>query len=141
MSLAEFAPAGANRIENHDVICIGRFLPSQTPSGFFVSRAHLLTTNHSSAVVWPAATVRFLRCPVTRRIDKVQHTAYNTTNPARGHRVRHGERRAVHTKAVSHSLIKGVMRMRKERWRKLLRFLICFILVYMILMTMSPNVR
>ncbi len=26
------------------------------------------------------------------------------------------------------------MRMRKERWRKLLRFLICFILVFLILM-------
>ncbi len=31
--------------------------------------------------------------------------------------------------------------MRKERRKKLLRFLICFILVLLILMYISPNVR
>ena len=76
-----------------------------------------------------------------QRIDKAGHTAYNAANPARGYRVRPGERCAVHTKAVSYSLTKGVMRMRKERRRILLRFLICFILVFLISMYISPNVR
>ena len=44
---------------------------------------------------------------MTRRFDNARHTAYNTANPARGHRVRPGERRAVHTKAVSHFPAKG----------------------------------
>ena len=142
-----------------------------TLRSFFLLRAHLLTTSSSQAPYPSPRRMRQgllipllllspqsrlfgdpcrrwygLRPPcaffaMTQRIDKAQHTAYNTANPARGHRVRPGERRAVHTKAVSHSLIKGVMRMRKERWRKLLRFLICLILVFLILMYISPNVR
>ena len=39
------------------------------------------------------------------------------------------------------SLRREVLRMRKGRWAQVLRFLICVILVFLILVYISPNVR
>lgn len=49
------------------------------------------------------------------------------------------ERALLHKKAVSHSLRKGVKLMGKERWTKVLRFLVCFLIALAVMTYIAPK--
>ncbi len=73
-------------------------------------------------------------------IDNKRPAAYNADNPEKGHRVRPGESALLHT-AVGTSLRREVRLMGDGQRAKALRFLICFIIVLVIMVYISPKVR
>ena len=41
--------------------------------------------------------------------------------------------------AVSHSLVKGGMRMGNGRWAKVLRFAVCFVIIVLMMLYIAPK--